>query len=219
LLSSTVLTNPYVLREARNQFRALCIGSSEAFAQFRTRFLLLAHKSHLRPKDYCEELWDKITPALGTAIAAIEYQLITYDQLADCFLTTDINIRWLAPMTSLAARCNRSQAGQSFLTSFAHRTLPLAWEQPYDRITPSSSSSPAVRFGTAALPIRRLTTPALNAAHVGNTCFNCGKLGYRLPDCPLPRAPCAELKELKELPESDLEDNEHLTDETGKDTL
>jgi hypothetical protein len=67
------LTNPYALQEARNQFRALCIGSSEAFAQFRTCFLLLAHESYLRPKDYCEELWDKITPALGTAIAAIEY--------------------------------------------------------------------------------------------------------------------------------------------------
>jgi hypothetical protein len=49
------------------------MGSSEAFAQFQTRFLLLAHESHLRPKDYREKLWDKITPALGTAIAAIEY--------------------------------------------------------------------------------------------------------------------------------------------------
>jgi hypothetical protein len=87
------LTNPYVLQEAKNQFRALYIGSSEAFAQFRTCFLLLAHESHLRPEDYREELWDKITSALGTAIAAIEYQLITYDQLANCLLATDINIR------------------------------------------------------------------------------------------------------------------------------
>jgi hypothetical protein len=119
------LTNPYALREARNQFRALCIGSSEAFAQFRTRFLLLAHKSYLRPKDYCEELWDKITLALGTTIAAIEYQLITYNQLANCLLATDINIRWLAPKTALIARRNQSQAGQPFLTSSAHCTNTL----------------------------------------------------------------------------------------------
>jgi hypothetical protein len=119
------LTNPYVLQEARNQFQALCIGSSEAFAQFRTRFLLLAYKSYLRPKDYREELWDKITAVLSTAIAAIEYQLITYDQQADCLLATDINIRWLALKTSLVACCNRSQAGQSLLTSFTHRTLSL----------------------------------------------------------------------------------------------
>jgi hypothetical protein len=81
----------------------------------------------LRPKDYCEKLWDKITSALNTAIAVIEYQLITYDQLADCLLATDINIRWLAFKTALTACRNQSQAGQPFLTSFAHRTntLPL----------------------------------------------------------------------------------------------
>jgi hypothetical protein len=73
-----------------------------------------------------------------------------------------------------------------------------------------------VRFGTAALPIRRLTTPALNAAHVGNTYFNCGKLGYCLLDCLLS---CAKPKELKKLSESGLENNKHLTDKTGKDTL
>jgi hypothetical protein len=175
----------------------------------------------LCPKDYCEELWDKITSALSTVIAAIEYQLITYDQLADCLLATDINIRWLAPKSALTACRNQSQAGQPLLTSSAHRTstLPFAWEQPHDRTTPSSSSS-AVRFGTAALPIRRLTTtPALNAAHAGNTCFNCGKLGYCLPDCSLSHAPRAELKELKKLLKSDSEDNKHLTDKTGKDTL
>jgi hypothetical protein len=144
--------------------------------------------------------------------------LITYDQLADCLLATDINIRWLALKTALTARRSRSQAGQPFLTSSAHRTLSLAWEQPHDRTTPSSFS-PAVRFGTAALPIRRLTTPAFNAAHAGNTYFNCGKLGHRLSDCLLSRALCAELKELKKLPESDSEDDEHLTDKTGKDTL
>jgi hypothetical protein len=63
------LVNPQALREAQNQFRALRIGNSEAFAQFRTRFLLLAHESHLRPKDYRDKLWHKITPALSTVIA------------------------------------------------------------------------------------------------------------------------------------------------------
>jgi hypothetical protein len=218
------LVNPQALRVAQNQFRALCISNSEAFAQFRTRFLLLAHKSHLRPEDYRDELWHKITPALGTAIAVVEAQLITYDQLADCLLSTDINIRWLtlktAPaMSTSTARRDRNQAGQFIPTSSAHRasTLPLAWEQPYDRSTPSSSA--AARSGTAALPTRRSTTPALNPAHAGDTCFNCGKVGHCSPDCPLPRAPRTKLKELQELPESDSEDNELLTDETGKDTL
>jgi hypothetical protein len=110
------LVNLQALQVAQNQFRALCIGNSEAFAQFRTCFLLLAHKSHLRPKDYRDKLWHKITLALGTAIAAVEAQLITYDQLADCLLSTDINIRWLTLKTAPAiststARRNRNQAG------------------------------------------------------------------------------------------------------------
>ena len=66
------LVNPQALREAQNQFQALCISASKAFAQFRTRFLLLAHESHLRPEDYQNELWHKITPALGTAVAVVE---------------------------------------------------------------------------------------------------------------------------------------------------
>jgi hypothetical protein len=50
------LMNPQASREAQNQFRALCIGNSETFALFQTCFLLLAHESHLRPEDYCDEL-------------------------------------------------------------------------------------------------------------------------------------------------------------------
>jgi hypothetical protein len=93
------------------------------------------------------------------------------------------------------------------------------WEQPHNCTIHSSSSSQVIRFKTAVLPICRLTIPALNVAYVGNTCFNCGKLGYCLPDYTLPYAFCAKLKELKELLESDLKDNKHLTDKTGKNTL
>ena len=87
------LVNPQALQEAQNQFRALHIGSTEPFAQFWTRFLLLAHESHLRPKDYRDELWHKITPALRTAVTTVEAQIVSYDQLANCLLSTDINLR------------------------------------------------------------------------------------------------------------------------------
>jgi hypothetical protein len=92
-VQDALVTLRQALQVAQNQFRALRISNSEAFAQFRTRFLLLAHESHLRPKDYCNKLWHKITPVLGTAIATVKAQLITYDQLANCLLSTDINIR------------------------------------------------------------------------------------------------------------------------------
>jgi hypothetical protein len=85
----------YMLRrtKAKNRFRVLQMGSTESFPQFRTRFLLLAHESHLRPEDYRDELWHRITPTLGLAVAALESQMVTYDQLADCLLATDTNLR------------------------------------------------------------------------------------------------------------------------------
>jgi hypothetical protein len=83
----------------------------------------------------------------------------------------------------------------------------------------TTPSFPAICSGTAALLICRLTTPALNTAHVGNTCFNYEKLGYYLSDCSLPYSSYAELKELKKLLESDLKNNKHLTDKTEKNTL
>ena len=73
------LVNPQALREAQNQFRALRMSSTEPFAQFRTRFLLLAHESHVRPEDYRDELWYKITPALGTIVAVVQAQMTMYD--------------------------------------------------------------------------------------------------------------------------------------------
>jgi hypothetical protein len=76
-----------------------------------------------------------------------------------------------------------------------------------------------IRFGTAVLLIRRLTTPAFNAAYVGNICFNYEKLGYCLLDCLLSHVPCTKLKKLKKLLKSNLEDNKHLTDKTEKDTF
>jgi hypothetical protein len=92
------------------------------------------------------------------------------------------------------------------------------WEQSHDCIILSFSFS-AVCFKTAALLIRRLTTPALNAAYTGNICFNCEKLSYCLLDCLLSHAFYAELKKLKELLESNLENNKYLTDKTEKDTF
>ena len=111
------LTNPQAVREAQNQFRALRMGATESFAQFRTRFLLLAHESNLRPDDYRDELWYKITPTLGSAIVAVEAQLVTYDQLADCLLSADTSLRWLnplkaAPTANTITRRERNRIGQ-----------------------------------------------------------------------------------------------------------
>jgi hypothetical protein len=54
-----------------------------------------------------------------------------------------------------------------------------------------------------------------------DACFNCGQAGHWSPECPLPRTSRTELKELQEAPEpeSDSENDEHLANVPGKDTL
>ena len=215
------LVNPQALREAQHQFRALRMSSTEPFAQFRTRFLLLAHESHVRPEDYRDELWYKITPALGTAVAAVQAQMTTYDQLADCLLSTDTTLRWLTPRPtpSVSTRRERNHTGQFVPTASARRAepSPLAPERPHDRT--SASSSFLTTSSKPPVPaVRHSTTPVLNPSPANDTCFNCGQLGHRSPDCPAPRIPRTQLKELQQTPESDSEDDQ-LADVTGKDTL
>jgi hypothetical protein len=189
------LMNPQALREAQNQFRALRISNIESFAQFRTRFLLLAHESHLRPNDYRNELWYKITPTLGSTIVAVEAQLVTYDQLANCLLSTDINLCWLnpskaAPTANSPARRERNRAGQFQPTSSV--SSPLALGRPHDRI----SASPSFLASSSPKP----SVPPKHTPSIGPTkadvCFNCGQTGHWSPECPLPRASQAEVKEL-----------------------
>jgi hypothetical protein len=218
------LTNPQATKEAQKLFRKLIMSNTESFAQFRTQFLLLAQESHLRPEDYRDELWDKITPTLQTALVAIEADLITYEQLSDRLLSTDSNLRWLtrnapkAPVANTPTARNRNRAGQ-FVPTRSDRVDTLALDRSYDR-SHSSVLPTAVRSGASATPIRRSNTPALNPNHAGDTCHNCGKVGHRSPDCSLLRAPRTELKELQEPLSSDSEsENEHLVKVSGKDEL
>jgi hypothetical protein len=157
--------------------------------------LLLAHKSHLRPDDYRNKLWYKITPTLGSAIVTVEAQLVTYDQLADCLLSTNINLRWLnpskaAPTANSPARRERNRTGQFQPTSSV--SSPLALGRPYDRISASPSFLTSSSPKPSVLPKH---TPSISPAKA-DICFNCSQAGHWSSECPLPRASQAEVKEL-----------------------
>ena len=146
--------------------------------------------------------------------------MVSYDQLANCLLSTDINLRWLSQSTPKAVvnttRWERNRAGQFVPTALALKAdpSPLALERTYDRTStsPSSSLKPTVPA------VRRSTTPAFNPDHTNDTCFNCGQLGHRSPDCPALCAPRTQIKELQETLDSDSEDDQ-LADGPGKDIL
>ena len=168
------LTNPQASWEAQKRFRALQMSNTESFVQFRTRFLLLAHEAHVRPEDYRNELWHKVTPSLGLVVAALEPQIVTYKQLADCLLATDSNIRWLSPKAAvLTSTARRERNRTSQFVPAAAAAAPLTLEKPYGRTSASPSSS-------KLLPtvVRRSTTPTINPDHVNNTYFNYSQLSH-----------------------------------------
>ena len=126
--------------------------------------------------------------------------MTTYDQLADCLLSTDTTLRWLTPRPtpSVSTRRERNHTGQFVPTASARRAepSPLAPERPHDR----TSASPSFLTTSSSKPpvpaVRHSTTPVLNPSPANDTCF----------------------KELQQALESDSEDDQ-LAGVTGKDTL
>lgn len=203
--------NPQALKEAKKQFRTLAMLPTEEFVQFRTRFLLLAHEAQLSIEQYRDELWEKITPTLGIAAAAIEPQMDTYDTLSDSLLSIDINLRWLKrqelaqkriPSTSSSLR-SRNTTGKflspQISSNFERSTL--------DRSTPFASIRPPSR---TAPPNHRSPTPMANPDHANDTCFTCNKVGHRSSFCP--QRASTELNEINEL-EEELNEQDSEKDE------
>jgi hypothetical protein len=203
---SQALNNPEALRIAKNSFRALQMLSSETFAEFRTRFLLLAQESQLPTKFYREELFQKITPELGYQITPLQNLLITYDQLSDTLLSTDTGNRWFLSKSALSKRTSNAL---SISRNPAGRFTPAA-----NPVIRSSSTPFAQRAGTPGVSFQASTPNLPYADHSKETCWTCGKSGHRSPECSQSKAPRHDLKELDEQ-EDELSEEEAL----GKEQL
>lgn len=174
----------------------------EQYALFRTRFLLAAQLADIRERDYREELWDKVTPALAAQIASVEHSLVDWEDLSDTLLSTDINLREKAVHLLAAPRGPTAQLGVAVrarnpVGQFAAATSYLRGPTPAPNNTRNldrASTAPRVSLAPEA---RRSATPA-NPEHSGDTCYNCGKLGHRANVCPTPKGSLAELDEAEE---------------------
>ena len=145
---------------------------------------------------------------------------MTYDQLANCLLFIDTSLRWLnlskaAPTANTIICQKRNRISQFQAISSA--LLPL--RKPYNRISAFPSfliSSSSVSLRLSALSQHMPSTSQAKA----DACFNCGKAGHWLSECPLPCTSQTELKELQEALKSDSgSDDKLVTGRPGKDTL
>ena len=91
----TAFVNPNRVREATMEYRQLTMGATEAFVDFRTKFLLLAEEASVPEATRRLDLYDKITTDLQILLVPVLDTLPTFNSLATRAMAVDQEQRWI----------------------------------------------------------------------------------------------------------------------------
>lgn len=184
--------------EYRTAFQRLEMTSKETFPAFKARFISAAIRGNVHRDEWAMYLWEKITASLRAPNIGFKHLWKnSFNQMVNHLTAFDMERRSAPPRTRYESEVTSHRTHQP-------RTLqdnPKLSGTPKTLYAPVKESTPR----PARERSRQSTQPPSREAG-SDECYNCGKPGHFIKDCPAPR-----VRELGV--DSDLEDDFHDSEE------
>ena len=175
---------------------------TQPFAEFQTQFLQLAGKGDIPDENLWFNLYNKLTSLLQDRLAAVLEDLDTYNKLARCCLTTNIELKYVSAYVDHQEQIKDKKASRQTGTSFS--ALFAA-----DKPTNISATNNKLIHTSMTPEICHSATPLADI--LPENCFNCGKPGHYSCECTKPKC----IIDLKKI-EKDKEESSKLGKEEAQ---